>query len=141
MRTVYVDSSAFIALLRRADAYHAAAAGHFTRLRRRGALLVTCDPVIAETSTRLRYDAGPAAVTAFREGLEDAAAAGQLRVRESDTDLRVAALELIASSPRLRLSYADAVGATVAREVTADAVFAFDTDFRDLGFRLEPTGQ
>lgn len=38
----------------------------------------------------------------------------------------------------LRLSYADCVGAVVAKEARAAAVFGLDHDFRVLGFNLEP---
>jgi predicted nucleic acid-binding protein len=44
----------------------------------------------------------------------------------------------MARFPDLKLSYADAVGAVVAREVRAAAVFGLDDDFRHLGFALEP---
>jgi predicted nucleic acid-binding protein len=50
----------------------------------------------------------------------------------------MAALEVMARFPHLRPSYADAVGAAVAREVRAAAVFGLDDDFRQLGFALEP---
>lgn len=39
----------------------------------------------------------------------------------------------------LALSYADAVGAVVARRVRADAVFALDNNFRIMGFTVEPS--
>lgn len=59
-------------------------------------------------------------------------------MRDSTADLRAAAFRVLGENPRLRLSYADGMGAAVARDEQVDAVFALDTDFRELGFRLEP---
>lgn len=138
MRTVYADTGAFIALLWARDQDHGRVREHFLRLRREGDLLVTSEPVIAETATRLRYDAGVATALAFHEALEGAEAAGTLRVRYGDARLRWAAFEVMRRYRDLRLSYADCVGAAVAREMRVDAVFGLDADFRAMGFVLEP---
>ncbi len=138
-RTLYVDTGAFIALLWRRDRAHRRVGAHFTRLRAAGDLLVTSEPVIGETATRLRYDAGLQAALAFQRILEDAIADGSLRVREGDPRLRTAAFAVMARYADLRLSYADCVGAAVAREIRADALFGLDEDFRIMGFALEPS--
>jgi predicted nucleic acid-binding protein len=138
VRVVYVDSGAFIALLWRRDRAHERCAEHLRRLRRGGDVLVTTEAVVAETTTRLRYDAGLGATLRFHRVLDEAALRGELRLRYGDDRLRNAALELMARHPHLKLSYADAVGAVVARDVRAAAVFGLDDDFRQLGFALEP---
>jgi transcription-repair coupling factor (superfamily II helicase) len=48
------------------------------------------------------------------------------------------AFAIMAQHADLTLSYADAMGAAVAREVSAAAVLGLDHDFRILGFALEP---
>lgn len=138
MRTVYIDTGAFIALLWTRDRDHPAMRERYRALRTEHARLVTSDPAIAETSTRLRYDAGLPAALAFYEVVRDASLAGTLVVRESDGDLRNRAFDLMARYDGLRLSYADCVGAAVAQEVRADAVLALDDDFRVMGFSVEP---
>lgn len=138
MRTVYVDTGAFIALLWRRDRAHERVRTHLERLRADGDLLLTSEPVVAETATRLRYDAGLPAALAFRRALEQALAGGQLRIRDGDARLRDAAFEVMAQYADLRLSYADCVGAAVARESRCGAVFGLDEDFRAMGFSLEP---
>lgn len=137
-KTLYVDTGPFIALIWRRDRAHARVAEHFRRVRRRGDRLVTAEPVIAETATRLRYDAGLRSAMAFRAILDDAVAAGGLQIREGDSTLRQAAFDMMSRYADLRLSFADCVGAAVAREVGADAVFGLDEDFRAMGFVLEP---
>jgi hypothetical protein len=76
---------------------------------------VTSNIVLAETATRLRYDAEFEAALQFRRLIEEAVAVGALSVR-----------------------YSDCVGAVAAREARAAAVFGLDTDFSLLGFALEP---
>jgi uncharacterized protein len=138
VRTIYVDSGAFIALIWRRDRAHQAIRAHFDRLRRNHDLLVTSDPVIGETSTRLRYDAGLSPALAFRQILEDAVASGTLRIRDSEPKLRRTAFDIMSTYSGLSLSYADSVGAAVAREIRADAIFGLDRDFQAMGFALEP---
>lgn len=138
MRRVVVDSGAFIALLRPRERSHARVADHFRRLRREGARLVTTEPVIAESATRLRYDSGLAAASEFRRFLDEAVALRQLVVRESDPELRAAAFEVMAQFADLSLSYTDCMSAAVARAVRADAIFTLDDDFRALAFAVEP---
>lgn len=138
MRTVYVDTGAFLALLWQRDSAHQGARAHLLRLRGERARLVTSEAVIGETCTRLRYDAGLPRTLAFRDFLTQAAGTGALTVRESDAGLRQAAFEVMARYDGLTLSYADCIGAAVAAEMKADAVFGLDHDFRVMGFSLEP---
>ncbi len=138
MTHVYIDTGAFIALVRRRDRAHQKVAAAWVDLRKERATFVTSDPVIGETATRLRYDAGPEAVATFRVVIEQAVASGGLHLRESDPEVRGAAFDLMAQHQDLRLSDADAVGAATARLDRADAVLGLDHDFRVLGFRLLP---
>lgn len=137
-RTVYVDTGAFIALLWTRDRHHSLVRAQYERLRAERARLVTSDPVIAETATRLRYDAGLLAARTFASIVREATDAATLAVRESDADLRARAFAVMARYNGLALSYADCVGAAVAEEVRADAVLGLDDNFRVMGFHLEP---
>lgn len=120
------------------DRWHLPAAEHFRRVREGRVRMITSDAALSETFTRLRYDAGISAVRRFRLALESEVIAGGLTIRNSDESLRSASLDLMESHGDLALSYPDCVGAVVARESKADAIFGFDNDFRILGFELEP---
>lgn len=111
---------------------------HYCRLRERGDLLLTSNLVLAETATRLRYDAGLPAVLTFRDFLQRAAGSGRLAIRYSDPDLDRDAWVLMERYADRLLSFADCVGAVTAREASAAAVFGLDADFSVLGFSLEP---
>jgi predicted nucleic acid-binding protein len=138
MRAVYVDTGAWIALAYRRDRAHPTISRHFRKLRDDGGLLVTSDPAVGETITRLRYDAGLSYALSFRRILEEAVAQQALRIRETDARLRASALSLMERYADLRLSYADCVGAAVAHALGADTVFGLDNDFRVMGFAVEP---
>ncbi len=138
MKAVYVDTGAWIALVYRRDRAHERVSRHFTRLRESGSFLVTSDPAVGETITRLRYDAGLAYALAFRRILDEAIALRSLRIRDTDPGLRKRALQLMERYGDLSLSYADCVGAVVAQEIEASAVLGLDNDFRVLGFVVEP---
>jgi len=135
---VHVDTGAFIALIWTRDRAHTAMREAFAQLRAAGTRLLSCDPVIGETATRLRYDVGLDAALRFHELVEQAATVGQLELVESSPQLRAAAFELMGSYDGLSLSYADAVGAAAARARGCDTVLGLDGDFRVLGFRLLP---
>lgn len=138
MRAVYVDTGAWIAVAYRRDQAHRRMSRHFKKLRADGDLLVTSDPAVGETVTRLRYDAGLASALEFRRILDEAVGQQTLRIRDSDSELRKRALKLMERYRDLRLSYADCVGAAVAKEIDASAIFGLDNDFRVMGFTVEP---
>ena len=137
-RLLFADTSALIALIHAGDDRHASVAAHFRQLRSVRDRLVTCEAVVAETVTRLRYDAGLHVVRRFRSVLERSSVQGTLVVRESSPDDRRAAFDVMEQFADLAVSYTDAVGAVIARERRVDAVFGLDNDFRIMGFTLEP---
>jgi hypothetical protein len=111
---------------------------HYGALRDAGDVLLTSNLVVAETATRLRYEAGLAAALGFRGLAEEASDAGRLIVRHADAELESKAWDVMARHADLMLSFTDCVGAVTARDGNAAAVFGLDADFRVLGFALEP---
>ena len=138
MRVVYVDTGALIGLIWQRDQHHERVVATYRRLQASRDALLTTNLVIAETATRLRYDAGLPVALRFREALGDIVASGRLVIRYVDSDLSERAWETMAQYADLTLSFADCAGAVAAREAKADAVFGLDSDFLALGFALEP---
>jgi predicted nucleic acid-binding protein len=101
-------------------------------------MLITSNLVLAETATRLRYDAGLPLALAFRDVVDEAAATGRLAVRHADAETEAKAWAVMERYADLTLSFTDCVGAVTAREARASAVFGLDNDFRVLGFAVEP---
>ncbi len=111
---------------------------HYFSLRARGDTLLTSNLALAETATRLRYDAGLPAALAFRLLTEEAVTSGRLTVRYADATLEQKAWDVMERHADRVLSFPDCVGAVTAREASAAVVFGLDTDFSVLGFALEP---
>ncbi len=111
---------------------------HYQKLRESRDALLTSNLVLAETATRLRYDAGLRAALSFRALAEEAVSAGLLAVRYADAELDALAWEVMERYADQTLSFTDCVGAVTAREGRANSVFGLDADFSVLGFALEP---
>lgn len=139
MKPVLVDTGAWIAAVEPADRLHAAASAFLTEIVRKRVPLVTTNCVISETATRLRYDSGTKTMLAFRTHIDRAVASGRLRVVWIDEAIHDEAWKLLERYADVRLSMTDATSAAVARASKITTVFGFDTDFRTLGFVLQPS--
>jgi predicted nucleic acid-binding protein len=111
---------------------------HYLDLRAAGDSLLTSNLVLAETATRLRYDAGLPSALQFRAVVEESVASGRLAVRYADAELDAKAWGVMEQYSDRLLSFPDCVGAVTAREARAAAVFGLDAAFVVLGFALEP---
>ena len=111
---------------------------HYGKLREARDALLTSNLVLAETATRLRYDAGLRAALAFPGLVDEAVAGGLLTVRSADAEVDARAWDVMERYSDRALSFVDCVGAVTAREGRAAAVFGLDSDFSVLGFALEP---
>lgn len=135
---VFVDTGAWIALLRRDDTKHADAARGWKRLLRDRARLVTSSFVVSESATRLRYDAGLPAALAFRDRIEQAGDRGLLRVVWVDEEIAGAGWGVMERYADLALSLTDATSAAISTRLRIADVFTFDADFRPMGFSVYP---
>src|SRR5437867_2822997 len=133
MRNVVVDSSAWIALRHRDDAYHDVARAHYLRLAADRAALVTTNYVVDETSTRLRYETGLGAALAFRDVLRELEGSGRLSILWVDRKIEAQAWGVLERYADIELSMTDAVTIALARGRRIHEVFGFDHDFRAAG--------
>lgn len=135
MNTVFVDTSAFVALNDSRDKHHDAA---MTWLRSFKGRFVTSSDVIDETITRLRYDGGLKQAQRFRQQLEALEQRQRLSIVWRDRELHSAACEALDRFPDVALSFTDAVTVAVVVKRRCDAVFGFDQDFAAVGLVLVP---
>ncbi|MGH2727861.1 MAG: type II toxin-antitoxin system VapC family toxin [Actinomycetota bacterium] len=139
MTPVLIDTGAWIAVIEPSDRFHRASAAHLEELIRRRVPLVTTNYIVSETATRLRYDSGLATALRFRGQLERSVATGRLRVAWVDEGSQKEAWAVLERYADVALSMTDAVSAAVARSNKITTVFGFDSDFRAIGFDLQPT--
>jgi predicted nucleic acid-binding protein len=138
VKTVLVDTGAWLALLSRGDQHAAAAAERYADLSGKGARLVTTNYIVDETATRLRYGAGLDAALAYRRMLDDSVKARRLRIAWIDETIEREAWRILEQYRDVALSLTDATSAVTARRSRIEEVFGFDRDFEALGLLVLP---
>ena len=130
---IYVDTSAFYALLDRSDKYHEPARGAWPVLLEDDIALVTNNYVVSETVTVLQYRIGfDAANLWYRDVL------GVLDVCWVDETMHQQAYELWMNLGRRRFSLVDCVSYVTMHRNRIEKAFAFKTNYIEQGFELFP---
>jgi predicted nucleic acid-binding protein len=138
VKSVLVDTGAWIALLSRTDQHAAAATNRYRDLSGEGARLVTTNYIVDETATRLRYGAGLDAALAFRRMLDDSAQSLRLRIAWIDEAIEREAWRILEQYRDVNLSLTDATTAVTARRTRIGEIFGFDRDFEAFGLLVFP---
>jgi predicted nucleic acid-binding protein len=137
MRSVFVDTSAFVALRNGAEAEHARARAALSELISERVGLFTSNHVFAETYTALMVRVGRAEAIEWGRRFRASDAIELVRLDQQVEDDAWAMLE---SHSDERWSYVDASSfALIEREGNGEA-FAFDAHFAQRGLRVLPAG-
>ena len=131
---LFVDTSAFVAVMDHADQFHSAAKT-FSDTISEQAQLITSNYVIDEMITRLRMTAGADVATRAAERLwgDD-----RYRIHTVDRSIEVEALKQLRKYADHRLSFTDCTSIVFLEQLDIHRVFAFDDDFRKLGYHMVP---
>lgn len=129
--TVFVDTSAFLAVLAADDEHHAVAAATWRRLITDEEPLVTNNYVLVETLALLQRRVGLDAVRAFQ-----AKVMPSLLVRWMDEQQHQEALTSVLSANRRYLSLVDCASFQTMRLNGIGRAFTFDQHFAEQGFEL-----
>lgn len=130
---VLVDTSALLALAFPDDRHHAAAVA-FVRAHPHARLVLT-ELILSEVATRIRARAGAPRAVAVARSLFDSRRYELLFV---DSDVVRASLDLMTRFGDKRLSLTDCTSFELMDRLGLESAFAFDTDFRDCGYRMVP---
>ena len=131
MISVFLDTSAVLALMNPGDRAHRRARRAFETLGAERAGLVTTSFVLVETYALLGRRLGLPAVRAFREDL-----APLVEVAWVDPAVFESGLDLLLARKKRHLSLVDAVSFLVMRQRGLDRAFAYDPHFEEEGFSL-----
>lgn len=131
--TIFVDTSAFYAVLDREDENHASARETWLRLLREEHTLVTSNYILLETSALLQNRIGIPALRTFHEDVEPL-----LRVVWITGDRHASGVEAALAASRKRLSVVDCISFQVMRESAVETAFSFDRHFTEQGFTTIP---
>jgi predicted nucleic acid-binding protein len=133
--TVFVDTSAFFAILDADDAMHAAAAAYFATALESGVHLITSNYVVVETSALTRSRLGAAAFRAFTQDLLPVAEIEWV-TPEQHAAATSAALLVGSAGPSL----VDCSSFEVMRAFGIRTAFAHDRHFSAAGFESAQAG-
>jgi predicted nucleic acid-binding protein len=129
--TVFVDTSAFYAVLDRDDDNHASAKATWGRLLSSRAGLFTNNYVLLETYALLQNRLGVAALRAFQQD-----AVPLLEVDWISAQRHYGAVEAALAAQRRKLSVVDCASFQSMREHGVNVAFCFDEHFREQGFTM-----
>ena len=137
MRSVFVDTSAFVALRNAAEAEHERARAALSGLLAEGAALYTSNYVFAETYTALMVRVGRGEAIEWGRRFR---ASGAIELVRVEDDVEGDAWEILELHGDKSWSYVDATSfALIEREGSGEA-FAFDAHFDQRGLRVHPGG-
>jgi len=132
---IFVDTSAWLALMLEDDAHHAAADRALSALLKSDTRLITTNHVVGETYTFLARVRNPWIALAFVERIK-ASLTLDLVVAQEETE--AAAYEWLRRYQDQRFSFVDAVSFAVMTEMELQQAFAFDRHFATAGFVTLP---
>jgi len=131
--TVFVDTSALYAAADREDAACRQAVDTWTDLLQRQVTLVTTNYVLLETGSLIQSRLGLAFLRAFHEDVFPL-----LTVHWITPERHSAGVEAALTAARRKLSVVDCVSFQIMRERGIHTAFAFDSHFRQQGFKVIP---
>ena len=131
--TVFVDTSAFYAVLDRDDANHDAAGNAWVQLLRAEHILLTTNYVLLETCALLQNRLGIAALRAFHQDIVPL-----LHINWISEVRHFSGVEAALAASRKRLSVVDCVAFQTMRENGVQTAFCFDRHFLEQGFAILP---
>ena len=149
MEEIFVDASAFVALLSQIDKDHERALAVFTALEDCGAPLITTNHVVDETCTWFLYHernghtkavefgkvvAAASVLTGLGTGHFRRSSAQDLTVVYATPQLESVAWEIFSRYDTAGFSFTDCVSFAVMRAIGIKRAFAFDSHFDVMGF-------
>lgn len=133
MRAVFIDTSAFLALLDADDAHHAPAASTWRDLLQDEDLLVTSNYVLVETLALVQHRMGMAAARCFQEEIVPL-----LDIQWITGEIHQRACSAMLAAARKKLSLVDCSSFEVMRRSGIRLAFTLDRHFKEQGFSMRP---
>ena len=130
---IFIDTSAFYALLDRDDVNHQKAKGAWPSVFSGTNTLVTSNYVLVETFALLQHRLGIEGVRGFQEEILPL-----VNIEFVTSDIHRLGISALLSASRRNLSLVDCVSFEVMRALGIRTVFAFDPHFTEQGFSAIP---
>lgn len=135
---IYVDTSAWIALVTAADPHHGRVAAAWRGLARQGVRPVTTGGVLMETITYLRYHLGHGTAVKFQRLIAAAAQEGGLEIAWVDEGLFAQGWKIFLQYNDQKLSMIDCVSFAFCRRERIKKALTLDRHFQFAGLEMAP---
>jgi predicted nucleic acid-binding protein len=133
MSVVFIDTSAFLAILDADDDFHAEAKKTWGELLLSGSPLATSNYILVETCALVQHRLGLKAIRVFQEDIVPL-----LSIRWVDSGIHSAASNALLAANRKKLSLVDCSSFEVMRHGAIKRAFTFDNHSREQGFDCIP---
>jgi predicted nucleic acid-binding protein len=130
---IFIDTSAFLAVLNANDLFHSAAKASWEEILASNSTLFTSNYVLLETTALLQHRFGIEAVRLFESDILPI-----LEIAWVDEAIHKRGMSALLVANRRNLSLVDCTSFEVMRKVGLDAAFTIDPHFRELGFTVIP---
>lgn len=130
---VFVDTSAFFALIVTSDEKHDLALSHWKQLLAENPQIVTTNYVIVESIALIQNRSGLANVSAFLDNFLPL-----LEIIWIGQHLHADAVNSVLTANRRHLSLVDCSSFATMRRLRIESVFTFDEHFKEQGFTVVP---
>lgn len=138
MKSIFVDTGAWIGLAVARDHTHPSAVTFAKEIADRGRQMLTTNYVLLESHTRIRYDDGHSKAMMFEALIQEMVRRRKLTVLWINPEIHELALQVFRKYSDQELSIVDCSSIVVARARKIRDIFGFDSDFAKLGFTLRP---
>lgn len=128
--TVFIDTSAFYALLDREDAHHRRAKKAWIQLLNDDNALVTSNYIVIECSALIQNRLGMEALRSYHEDVLPL-----VNVEWIDEALHRSGVSALLAATRRKLSLVDCLSFEIMRKEGIKTTFAYDAHFEEQGFR------
>lgn len=135
MRSLFVDSAAWIALYDDTDQYHGQAVSTWQQISAEPIALFTSDYIMDEVYTHLRRRVGLPACVAVHDLV---ASSSVVRVSDVTLSIRQNAWDILVRHDDKVLSFTDCTSVAMMSQLGLTEVMTFDQDFRRMGFHMIP---
>ncbi len=132
---VFIDTSAFIALLVEKEQFHEKVAKKYYAYRQERAIFFTSYYILDELLTRLLYYKESIDVKKYIDILKESINAKELTVLQIDEAVIEKSLEIYVKFSEHKLSLTDATTYILYKELKLDEIYTLDSDFRKIGVK------
>jgi len=130
---IYIDTSAFLAVLDADDKNHVSAGKTWEDLINKEEPFICGSPVLIETNALVQHRLGVKAVKIFHEDIFPI-----LSIEWADESVYRAGMSSVLTAAQKKLSLVDCMSFEIMRRLGVKRVFAFDKHFKEQGFQCLP---